>query len=109
VRRLPFGDESFDVALSNFVLHEVDSADEREQMLREIARVLKPGGRVALVDFIFTGEGRETFRKLGLSNLERRRSGSAFSFWFTAIINFGLVQTRQVTGRKPLNDNPTRI
>ena len=109
VRRLPFGDESFDVALSNFVLHEVDSAGEREQMLREIARVLKPDGRVALVDFIFTGECLETFRELGLRNLERRRSGSAFSFWFTAIINFGLVQTCQVTGRKPLNDNPTRI
>jgi len=101
VRRLPFVDESFDVAVSNFVLHEVDNAREREQMLREIARVLKPGGRVALVDFIFTGECLETFRNLGLSSLERQRSGSVFSFWFSAIINFGLVQTCQVTGSKP--------
>src|SRR5215831_21061951 len=101
VRRLPFGNDSFDVAVSNFVLHEVDNVGEREQMLGEIARVLKPGGRVALVDFIFTGECLETFRRLGLSNLERQRSGSVLSFWCSAVINFGLVQTCQVTGTKP--------
>jgi len=104
VRRLPFGNDSFDVAVSNFVLHEVDNAGEREQMLGEIARVLKPGGRVALVDFIFTRECLETFRKFGLSDLERQRSGSVFSFWLSAVINFGLVQTCQVTGRKPRDE-----
>jgi ubiquinone/menaquinone biosynthesis C-methylase UbiE len=29
--------------VSNFVLHEVNNRKEREQMLREMARVLKPG------------------------------------------------------------------
>ena len=73
-------------------------------MLLEMARVVKPGGRLALVDFIFTGEGVETFRNLGISNLSRRRLGSSFSFWFSAILNFGLVQTCQVTGDKPINE-----
>src|SRR5262249_23076633 len=35
VRQLPFADDSFDVVVSNFVVHEVDSRAEREQMLRE--------------------------------------------------------------------------
>jgi ubiquinone/menaquinone biosynthesis C-methylase UbiE len=102
VRCLPFASDCFDVAVSNFVLHEVDSRAEREQMLKEMVRVIKPGGRVALVDFIFTRECIETFPKFGISNLSRQRAGSFFSFWFSAVINFGLVQTCQVTGRKPV-------
>jgi ubiquinone/menaquinone biosynthesis C-methylase UbiE len=100
-RRLPFADASFDVAVSNFVVHEVDTRTEREQMLREIVRVLKPGGRLALVDFIFTGECAQLLRGIGVSDVQRARVGSFFSFWFSAILNFGLVQTYEVTGSKP--------
>jgi ubiquinone/menaquinone biosynthesis C-methylase UbiE len=55
-RKLPFDDGSFDVVVSNFVVHELQERGDREQMMREVARVLKPGGRVALVDFIFTDQ-----------------------------------------------------
>src|SRR5262245_32813018 len=101
VRQLPFADASFDVVVSNFVVHEVDSRAEREQMLREIVRVLKPGGRLALVDFIFTVECVRVLREIGIDDVRRARVGSFFSFWFSAILNFGLVQTYQVTGSKP--------
>lgn len=37
-RDLPFEDASFDVVLSNFVLHEMDTREDRERMLREHAR-----------------------------------------------------------------------
>ena len=41
---LPFPDESFDLAVSNLVFHEVkDSADKRE-VIREALRVVKKGG-----------------------------------------------------------------
>jgi SAM-dependent methyltransferase len=101
VRRLPFADASMDVAVSNFVVHEVSNRAEREQMLREIVRVLKPGGRLALVDFIFTGECVRVLEEIGISDARRARAGSFFSFWLTALLNFGLVQTYRVTGSKP--------
>jgi len=101
VRRLPFADVSFDVAVSNFVVHEVNNRAERAQMLREIVRVLKPGGRLALVDFIFTGECVRVLHDIGIANAKRARVGSFFSFWLTAVLNFGLVRTYQVTGSKP--------
>ena len=101
VRQLPFADDSFDVVVSNFVVHEVDNRAEREQMLREIVRVLKPGGRLALVDFIFTGECVRVFQAIGIADAKRARAGSFFSFWLHALLNLGLVQTYQVTGSKP--------
>jgi SAM-dependent methyltransferase len=106
VRQLPFGDDSFDFAVSNFVLHEVNNRAEREQMLREIVRVLKPGGRLALVDFIFTGECVRVFQGIGVADAKRARIGSFFAFWLGAVLNFGLVQTYQVTARKPLMTAP---
>jgi SAM-dependent methyltransferase len=101
VRQLPIADGSFDIAVSNFVLHEVNNRAEREQMLREIVRVLKPGGRLALVDFIFTGECVRVLQGIGITDAKRARCGSFFSFWLGAVLNFGLVQTYQVTGSKP--------
>jgi ubiquinone/menaquinone biosynthesis C-methylase UbiE len=101
VRKLPFADCSFDVVVSNFVVHELKLRAEREQMLREIARVLKPGGRLALVDFIFTRECVRVLQAIGLADAKRARAGSFVSFWLSAVLNLGLVQTYLVTASKP--------
>jgi ubiquinone/menaquinone biosynthesis C-methylase UbiE len=47
---LPFEDEAFDVVTSTLMLHHMPRPD-REASAREIARVLKPGGRLLAVDF----------------------------------------------------------
>jgi ubiquinone/menaquinone biosynthesis C-methylase UbiE len=47
---LPYPDASFDRVLSAFVLHHVPP-DEKEPTLREVRRVLAPGGALHLVDF----------------------------------------------------------
>jgi SAM-dependent methyltransferase len=47
---LPFADGVFDAVASALVLHHVD-ADRRGEALAEMARVLRPGGRLLLVDF----------------------------------------------------------
>jgi hypothetical protein len=70
-------------------------------MLREIVRVVKPGGRLALVNFIFTGECVRVLEGIGVAEAKRARCGSFFSLWLSAVLNFGLVQTYQVTGSKP--------
>lgn len=98
-RKLPFADRAFDVVVSNFVVHDLKDRASREQMMREIARVLKTGGRIALVDFIFTDECVADLRKFGVDT-ERVRDGNSFSFWVSAILNFGAVKTFHVTGRK---------
>lgn len=97
-RALPFANETFDVVVSNFVVHEMNTRKEREIMMREVARVLKAGGRVALVDFIFTSECVADLQNHGVK-AERVRD-AFLSFWISAILNFGAVKTYHVVGRK---------
>ena len=49
-RRLPFENERFDLVVSNAALHNIYDPKQREGAIAEIARVLKPGGRVAIAD-----------------------------------------------------------
>lgn len=51
--RLPFGDGTFDLVVSAFVLQLVPS---RFRALREARRVLRPGGRLAYVSWLAGGE-----------------------------------------------------
>lgn len=50
VRNLPFADESFDVACVQGGLHHLVVPDGLEQALREIHRVLRPKGKLVLVE-----------------------------------------------------------
>ena len=47
---LDFEDETFDAVVSNFVYHEVNDGQSKEELLRETLRVLKKGGCFALQD-----------------------------------------------------------
>ena len=51
VEQLSFADQSFDVVVSSLVFHHLPDALKR-QALAEIRRVLKPGGRLLLVDLL---------------------------------------------------------
>jgi ubiquinone/menaquinone biosynthesis C-methylase UbiE len=50
IEQLPFPDQTFDVVLSTLMMHHLPNALKR-QGLAEIARVLKPGGRLVIADF----------------------------------------------------------
>ena len=63
--QLPFADARFDVVLSTLMLHHLPR-DVRQQCATEIRRVLKPGGRVFVVDF-----GRAQSRRGLLAHFHR--------------------------------------
>jgi ubiquinone/menaquinone biosynthesis C-methylase UbiE len=80
VEALPFQDESFDAVLSTLMLHHLPAA-AREQGVREMRRVLKPGGRVLALDFASSG------KKKGLLARLHRRHGSVKLHDIIAVLN----------------------
>lgn len=57
VEGLPFPDGHFDVVFSTVMLHHL-GRQARQECAREVRRVLKPGGRVLVVDFARPAEGK---------------------------------------------------
>ncbi|CCF84970.1 class I SAM-dependent methyltransferase [Nitrolancea hollandica] len=89
-RRLPFGDQSFDAVVSHMVLHNIRDGEGRRQAVAEIARVLKPGGRLVIQDMRHTEEYCDVLRRAGMTEVERSSR------------RFGVFPpVRRVTGRKP--------
>ena len=54
-QRIPFADRSVDLALTSYALHHVPDA---AQVVAEMSRVLKPGGRVGVIDIYAPEERR---------------------------------------------------
>lgn len=75
MRQLPYADASFDAVVSSLAIHNLPTDTDREQAVREIARVLKPGGRVALLDFRRTALYAQVLREAGF---DVRRSWPEF-------------------------------
>lgn len=69
IRALPFEDESFDVVLSHWVVHNLGERVERSKALAEMARVLRPGGTVVLTDIAHREEFKGELRVLGMSKV----------------------------------------
>lgn len=64
---LPYPDGSFDRVLSSLMLHHLD-AELRVASLREILRVLRPGGSLHLMDFAGDRRHLHGFARLGRRN-----------------------------------------
>ena len=65
---LPFADHSFDAALS---IGGFNYFSDPEKSLREMARVVKPGGKIVVADEVPDLTDRLLLRKIGLVGLER--------------------------------------
>jgi arsenite methyltransferase len=74
-----FADGSFDVVLSNLCIHNIPTKEGRDQACREIVRILKPGGKAVISDFIHTADYVKAFKSAGV---DTKRSGMDFLFTF---------------------------
>jgi arsenite methyltransferase len=72
---LPFDDNSVDVIVSSLVVHNIPSAEARAKAISEAARVLRPGGKLALVDIFYTNHYARQLRELGWTDARRRNLG----------------------------------
>ena len=95
-RKLPFDNASFNVVLSSMALHNIYKAGERQTAVREIARVLKSGGRVLIVDVRHTRQYAATLRDAGLD----ARCVQGIVSYLLTVITFGSIQSGYVIGSK---------
>jgi ubiquinone/menaquinone biosynthesis C-methylase UbiE len=70
MRALPFPDGHFDAIVSSLAVHNLYNREERRKALSEMVRVLKPGGRLALLDFQHVREYADALRELGAQHIQ---------------------------------------
>ena len=98
MRKLPFADASFDAVVASLSIHNIYSLDGRLEAIQEIVRVLKPGGKVALMDIRHV---REYANGLLAAEMHDVRV-SGLSFWIFPPV-------RTVTARKERVDAAQHI
>lgn len=72
MRALPFPDGTFDAVVLSLAIHNVPGRGDRARVIREIVRVLRPGGRVAILDIGRTAAYGSDFRAAGMVEVRRR-------------------------------------
>ncbi len=70
-RKLPFEQNTFDVVLSSWALHNIYEPEGRAQALTEILRVLKPGGVLVIIDIRHVGEYAKTLESHRVQEITR--------------------------------------
>ena len=99
MRKMPFPDASFDVVVSNVAIHNVYEREGREATMREIARVLKPGGHVVIHDIRYVGDYAAALKRRGL--IDVTRVGSKLARIVLFLTTFGSLRPDIVTARAP--------
>jgi len=68
--RLVYPDGHYDSVVSLLALHLIGDEGQRAQLVREMLRVLKPGGRLVIFDVLRTGQYAHTLRQAGARQVE---------------------------------------
>jgi arsenite methyltransferase len=92
---LPFTNDRFDVVVSSLAIHNIRSKSGRDRAIDEAVRVLRPGGRLLIVDIFATRRYSSRLTELGMLNVARR--GLGMRLWWGG----PWVPTHLVTATKP--------
>lgn len=98
VRELPLPDASIDVVVASKSIHNIPDRSGRFRALQEIMRVLRPGGRVALMDIFGVEEFATDLQTLGMQEVT-----------VTAAKHFAYPPLRIVTGHKRKEHEDTHM
>lgn len=71
-RALVFADASFDRVVSLLCIHNIEDKADQARACREIARVLRPGGRVVIGDYVPTHAYAAAFAEAGLTVVQSK-------------------------------------
>lgn len=85
-RALDFANASFDRVVSLLCIHNIEAKADQARACREIARVLKPGGRVVVGDYLPTHAYAAAFAEAGLTVVHSRTAfGVALSLMWIVV------------------------
>lgn len=85
--KLPFSNNEFDDVFASFAIHNVKPKGQRELAISEALRVLKPGGRLVIIDMEHIGEFKRALIQNGCSVMIRHAGINGIWGWIpTSII-----------------------
>lgn len=67
--QMPFPKEFFDTVISSWAIHNISNKEDRMKALQEISRVLKPAGKVAILDIFFSQEYFDFFKQMNFTQV----------------------------------------
>lgn len=85
---IPFSNRSFDVVVSNFVIHNIKDKKERAKAIQEMWRVLRPNGKLVISDISKTFEVIPTLNAVS-NKIETKQFFYTFPFSKTIIVYKG--------------------
>jgi ubiquinone/menaquinone biosynthesis C-methylase UbiE len=95
MRSLPLPDGTFDVVVSSMAIHNIHDRDGRRKAIGEAARVLRPGGRLVVVDIRGLDDYAAQLRQDDMEAIARR--GLGWRMWYGG----PWVAASAITARKP--------
>jgi SAM-dependent methyltransferase len=98
MRQLPFPDGAIDVVVSCAAIHNIYAGDERAKALREIARVLAPGGQALIDDIRHLGEYAAVLASSGCRDV--RRVDSRLAGALLTVVTMGSLRPGTLVARK---------
>lgn len=98
MRKLPFPDASIDVVVSRAAIHNLYAAADRIAAIKEIARVLRPGGQAVIADIRHHAEYVGAFQAAGAFDI--RRIDSPVASALTALLTMGSLRPHTFVARK---------